>query len=112
MGANRQVLGWPALVKIARAFNLGAALVNIAGAFELDWLVDADELFSNGLPTHTQLSEAYKPLRRRRLLPLPLSEVSLGSPTLRGVFDAMSFSDQAGSLVRPHCGDNKRAVVR
>ena len=80
MGANRQVLEWLALVKIAGAFNLGPALVKIAGAFDengqvLEWLVDADGLFSNGLPTHTQLSEAYRPLRRRRLWPLPLSEV-------------------------------------
>ena len=117
MGANRQVLEWLALVNIAGAFNLGPALVKIAGAFDengqvLEWLVDADRLSSIGLPAHTQLSEAYKPLRRRRLLPLPLSDVSLGRPTLRGVFDAMSFSDQAGSLVRPHCGDNERAVVR
>ena len=82
--------------------DMGPALVEIAGAFDnngqavLGSLVDADGLFSIGLPTHTQLSEAERPLRRRRLLPLPLSEVSLRSPTLRGVFDAGSFSDQAG----------------
>ena len=80
MGAIRQVLERFAVVKIAGAFKLGPALVKIAGAFDengqvLEWLVDADGLFSKGLQTHTQLSEAYKHLRRRRLLPLPLSEM-------------------------------------
>ena len=50
---------------------MGPALVEIAGAFDnngqavLGWLVDADRLFSSGLPTHTQLSEAERPLPTR-----------------------------------------------
>ena len=78
--------------------DMGPALVQIAGAFDnngqtvFGWLIDADDFDF----THAQFSEAETPLRRRRLMPLPLAEVSLVSPTMRGVFGAMSCSDQAG----------------
>ena len=78
-------------------YDLGPALVQIAGAFDNNgqavfaWLIDADDF-----DMHTQPSEAETPLRRRRLLPLPLAEVSLVSPAMRGVFGALSCSDQAG----------------
>ena len=78
----------PALVQVARTCDDN-------GKTMLGWFIDADELYY--VPFHTQLLGATKPLRKRRLWSLPLSEVSLRSPTMRGVVDAMSFSDQAGA---------------